>query len=65
MIEKIKQTAHYKLLSPIQQKMIFKKTPMEQIRLGVKMSELQTFDFWVRTTKPRDAIKGIVMDLVL
>jgi hypothetical protein len=61
---KIKETKLYKSLGHIQRVMLFKKVNLDAIELGVNMSKLKSFDFWVKTTTPHSRIKSVVRELV-
>lgn len=60
----IKKTEHYKSLDNIQKSLIIKKTQSEKIDLGVNMSQLKSYDFWVEKTSPRHHVKSIVKELI-
>ena len=63
--KKIKETKHYKSLDNVQKALIVKKSQTEKITLGVNMSRLRSFEFWVDKTKPRHHVKAIVEELVI
>lgn len=60
----LKKTKTFKSLSKFQQLLILKKSSIESIRLGLKMSELKSLDFWIKTCKPREITKKIVEELL-
>jgi len=51
-------------LDHIQKQMILKKANREKISLGLKMSELKSFEFWVENRSPSERIKTIVKELI-
>lgn len=62
--EAIKNTKFYQSLDHIQRVMILKGVSLSAIELGVNMSNLRGFDFWVKNTSPNARIKSIVEELV-
>lgn len=62
--DKIKSTNEYKRMDNLQQKLIFGKKNIEDIKLGLNMSELTTFNNWVKVTSPRDKVKNIVREIL-
>lgn len=61
---KLKQTNAYKNLDAVQQKTYLNKNTVRDIELGVNMSNLKGFDFWVKTCSPKRFIKAIVEELL-
>lgn len=60
----IKETEAFKSLTKMQQVMLLKKTSLEEIRLGLAMTKLKSFSFWIKTCTPREAIKIVVEELI-
>jgi hypothetical protein len=63
-INKIKETKVYKSLNHIQKVMFLKKINIKRIELGITMSKLRSFDFWVQTTKPNSKTESVVRELL-
>ena len=63
-IETISKTKCYKSLDHIQKVMMGKKVNLIAIDLGLKMSALRGFDFWVGNTSPNNRVKEIVKELL-
>lgn len=61
--QNIKNTDCYKNMDNVQRSLIVKKTQLQKITLGVNMSKLQTFEFWVSKTNPRHHVKSMVMEI--
>lgn len=61
---KVKETSYYKSMDSLSQKMILNKKSMEDIKLGFNMSNLTSYENWLRVSSPRDRIKGIVSELL-
>jgi len=60
----VKSTEHFKTLDKVKQILIVKKTSMNTISLGVTMSKLRGFDYWVKNTSPRYDVKCIVNEII-
>ena len=60
----ISKTKYFKVLDNVQKKMVVKKESVERINLGVTMSGLKSFDFWVGKTSPTMRIESVVRELV-
>jgi hypothetical protein len=60
----VKETRFYKTLDNVQGSIILKKNCLEKINLGVNMSNLKSYDFWVEKTSPRHKTKEIVKELL-
>jgi hypothetical protein len=63
--EKLQESIHFNSLDHIQKQMILKKDNREKISLGLIMSELRGFDFWLEKCQPSDRLKTIVQELIL
>lgn len=61
---RLEESEHFNSLDHIQKQIISKKTNRDKISLGVNMSELQSFDFWVEKCEPTERLRLIVKDLV-
>ena len=62
--EKLQKSKHFNSLDHIHKQMILKKANREKISLGLKMSEIKSFDFWVENQSPSERIKTIVKELI-
>jgi hypothetical protein len=62
--EKLQESTHFNSLDHIQKQMILKKDNREKISLGLIMSELRSFDFWLEKCQPSDRVKTIVQELI-
>jgi hypothetical protein len=60
----IANTAHFKTLNNIQQKMLMNKTNIEIIRHGYKMSILTSYENWIQKVSPSHNIKTIVFEIL-
>lgn len=58
------ESEHFNSLDHIQKQILSKKINREKITLGVKMSELRSFDFWVSNCNPSERVRLIVSDIV-
>lgn len=63
MRQQIENTAYYKSCEKFKKGLLLSRGSVEKIRLGVKMTELKGFDFWVKTTHPSRDIETIVLEL--
>ena len=61
----LSKSEHFNSLTHIQKEMVSKKINREKITLGLKMSELRGFDYWVSKCNPTERIKNIVSDLII
>lgn len=64
MHNKIKETDYFKNTNPIRQKVLLRKETVRAIELGVNMSKLKSFDFWVQTTNPVKEVKLVVSEIL-
>jgi len=62
--EKLQKSKHFNSLDHIQKQMILKKANREKISLGLKMSELKSFEFWVENRSPSERVINIVYELI-
>jgi hypothetical protein len=62
--EKLQESIHFNSLDHIQKQMILKKDNREKISLGLIMSQLRSFDFWLEKCQPSDRLKTIVQELI-
>lgn len=62
--EKLQKIKHFNSLDHIQKQMILKKANREKISLGLKMSELKSFEFWVENQTPSERVRNIVEELI-
>ena len=60
----ITETKHYQNMDNVKQIIIKKRNSLMEINLGVNMSKLRGFDFWVKNNSPRYNIKCIVEELI-
>ena len=63
--EKLQKSKHFNSLDHIQKQIILKKANRERISLGLKMSELRSFDFWVENQSPSERVRNIVEELII
>jgi len=63
--EKLQKSEHFNSLDHIQKQIILKKANRERISLGLKMSELRSFDFWVENQSPSERVRNIVEELII
>jgi hypothetical protein len=61
---KVQATKYYSKMDGLGKKMILNKTSMEHIKLGFNMSNLTSYENWLKVCSPRDKIKGIVSELL-
>lgn len=62
--EKLQKIEHFNSLDHIQKQMVLKKANREKISLGLKMSELKGFEFWVENRSPSERVRNIVQELI-
>lgn len=62
--EKIKSTKAFSKLTKIQKSLIIKSKSEKEIKLGITMSGLTSFDNWVKVSSPRQITKDIVLEIV-
>ena len=60
----LKNSPYFNGLGHIAKTMICKKVNLDKITLGVNMSTLQSFDFWVDKCNPTERVKQIVKELI-
>ena len=60
----IELTSHFKTLENVKKLLIVKKPSILSIDLGVTMSKLKSFDYWVEKTSPRYDVRCIVEELL-
>jgi|AntRauTorckE5430_2_1112549.scaffolds.fasta_scaffold00943_10 hypothetical protein len=62
--KKLDRNNYFTSLDHIQKQILLKKVNRDKITLGVNMSELRGFDFWVDKCSPTKHVKTIVEEIL-